>query len=75
MYVFTVYAGGTLVVCPASLINQWYHEINQHVEGNKIKCCMHHGSKREKFPRVLAKFNIVITTYAIVIQEHKNKVC
>ncbi|VEN56091.1 unnamed protein product, partial [Callosobruchus maculatus] len=61
--------GGTLVVCPASLINQWSGEIDRRTKRGKISYEVHHGSKRDTKAKRLAKHDIVITTYAIVKNE------
>ncbi|CAA6673393.1 unnamed protein product [Spirodela intermedia] len=47
-------AGGTLVVCPASILRQWAHEIEEKVPEN---------------PSYLAKYDVVLTTYSIVSNE------
>lgn len=65
----STYYGGTLIVCPASLINQWQAEVKQRIKRNLINVCVHHGSNRETKSRKLAKFDMVVTTYAIVKNE------
>lgn len=68
------YQGGTLIVCPASLINQWEHEIKNHVKRRKINVLMHHGNKRNESAHALCKADVVITTYGIVSSDHKSSV-
>lgn len=63
------YAGGTLVVCPASLIGQWEFELKNRVNRNFISHVVHHGTKRDVKPKYLAKADMVITTYNIVARE------
>lgn len=41
------YLGGTLVICPASLINHWEKEIYDKVNRNKLSVELFHGTKRE----------------------------
>lgn len=50
----------TLVVCPASLITQWYQEIT---EKSNLTCYQYHGSNRIRDILKLAKFDVVITSY------------
>lgn len=68
------YQGGTLIVCPASLINQWEHEIKNHVKRRKLTVLMHHGSKRNESAHSLCKADVVITTYGIISSDHKSSV-
>ncbi|KAK7789507.1 hypothetical protein R5R35_002807 [Gryllus longicercus] len=58
--------GGTLIVCPASLLMQWEDEIKKHCRRGVLEVEIHHGSKREENARQLARNDIVITTYSIV---------
>lgn len=67
--------GGTLIVCPASLINQWEHEIKSKVKRGALDVCVFHGPKRPPRARELAKFDVVITTYQILVSENKNGGC
>ncbi|CAK9225479.1 unnamed protein product [Sphagnum troendelagicum] len=54
---------GTLVVCPVSIVGQWANEVKSKLAAN-LSIYMYHGSKRIRDPKKLAKFDIVITTYA-----------
>lgn len=67
-----VHYGGTLVVCPASLINQWQGEIESRLRRNLLNVVVHHGNKRDVRAKYLARNDVVITTYAIVAREHKD---
>ncbi|XP_049547299.1 transcription termination factor 2-like [Anopheles darlingi] len=66
------YSGGTLVVCPASLMRQWEGEITNRVKRNSLAVCVHHGTQRDTKPRHIAKYDVVITTYNIVSREAKD---
>lgn len=68
-----VHHGGTLVVCPASLINQWEGEVTNRLRRNQLNVVVHHGLKRDVRPKYLARNDIVITTYAIVAREHADR--
>lgn len=64
--------GGTLIVCPASLLRQWESEVNNRVHRHKLSVSVHHGSNRDTKPRHLATYDIVVTTYQIVSRELKS---
>ncbi|CAI9109535.1 OLC1v1009370C1 [Oldenlandia corymbosa var. corymbosa] len=61
---------GTLVVCPASVLRQWARELDEKVtEESKLSVLVYHGSKRTLDPVELAKYDVVLTTYALVTIE------
>ena len=63
----------TLVVAPLALIRQWEAEIKDKVaDGHHPRVCVHHGPQRTKDPKELAKYDVVITTYQILVSEHGN---
>ena len=63
----------TLVVAPLALIRQWEAEIKEKVaESHKLRVCVHHGPQRTKDPKVLGQYDVVITTYQILVSEHGN---
>lgn len=64
-----VIKGGTIIICPLSIMEQWSDEIQNNTSINVKK---HHGYKREMSAIELAKEDIVITTYNIVRLDHKN---
>ncbi|XP_075145309.1 transcription termination factor 2-like [Haematobia irritans] len=63
------YPGGTLVICPASVIGQWEHEAKTKVSRNCLKVLVHHGSKRHRKPRFVKNYDLVITSYHVVERE------
>ncbi|XP_015112039.1 transcription termination factor 2 [Diachasma alloeum] len=63
--------GGTLVVCPASLIGQWEEEVKRRCKKGLLNVEVYHGTKRENIPKRLAKNDLVITTYNLLSREHK----
>ncbi|KAK0640974.1 SNF2 family N-terminal domain-containing protein [Cercophora newfieldiana] len=64
---------GTLVVAPLALIRQWEAELKDKItKDHALKVCVHHGPQRTKDPKVLAKYDVVITTYQILVSEHGN---
>ncbi|OAA70522.1 SNF2 family helicase/ATPase [Cordyceps fumosorosea ARSEF 2679] len=63
----------TLVVAPLALIRQWEHEINDKVEkATGLKVHVHHGPQRTKNFKDLTRYNVVITTYQILVSDHGN---
>lgn len=63
------YYGGTLVICPASLIKQWESEVNNRCKRGLLSVLVFHGNNRNIDDRKLSKFNIVITTYQTLVRE------
>lgn len=45
------YDGGTLIVCPASLLNHWEHEVQNKLKRGKISIELFHGQNRENRPK------------------------
>ncbi|KAK3292559.1 SNF2 family N-terminal domain-containing protein [Chaetomium fimeti] len=63
----------TLVVAPLALIRQWEAEIKEKVtKDHELRVYVHHGPQRTKDPKVLGKYDVVITTYQILVSEHGN---
>ena len=61
----------TLVVAPLALIRQWEHELKDKVtKAHRLKVLVHHGPKRTKNFKDLALYDVVITTYQILVSEH-----
>ncbi|OAA50592.1 SNF2-related protein [Metarhizium rileyi] len=61
----------TLVVAPLALIRQWEHEIKDKVqESHGLKVLVHHGPQRTKDFKQLALYDVVITTFQILVSEH-----
>ncbi|XP_053997670.1 transcription termination factor 2-like isoform X1 [Hylaeus anthracinus] len=65
--------GGTLVVCPASLLSQWENEILNRCKRGLLSIEVYHGTNRETVPKRLARNDVVITTYNILSREYKTK--
>ncbi|KAM3079458.1 hypothetical protein ACMFMG_005889 [Clarireedia jacksonii] len=63
----------TLVVAPLALIRQWEAEIKEKVEDeHSLRVCVHHGPQRSKRFQDLRKYDVVVTTYQILVSEWGN---
>lgn len=63
----------TLVVAPLALIRQWEAELKEKVEdSHRLKVLVHHGPQRTKKYEDLRRYDVVITTYQILVSEHNN---
>ncbi|EGR44467.1 uncharacterized protein TRIREDRAFT_52539 [Trichoderma reesei QM6a] len=61
----------TLVVAPLALIRQWESELNERVDkAQGLKVLVHHGPQRTKDSKDLKQYDVVITTYQILVSEH-----
>ncbi|KAG2235394.1 hypothetical protein INT48_005744 [Thamnidium elegans] len=54
----------TLIVCPVSLIDQWRREIESKTSP-KLNVLVYHGSVRTQNPYDLARYDVIISSYAI----------
>ena len=55
----------TLIIAPVSLVPQWEAELRQHsLRPLRVYCF--YGSNRETDPRVLAQYDVVLTTYGVL---------
>lgn len=63
----------TLIVAPLALIRQWEAELKDRVsETHRLKVLVHHGPQRTKRAEDLRRYDVVITTYQILVSEHGN---
>ena len=62
-------SGGTLVICPMSILAQWEDEISAHIRPGHVRVTVHYGGDRTLSPRVLARPDIVLTTYGVLAAE------
>ena len=59
----------TLVVCPLVAMVQWRGEIERYCAAGSLSLTVYHGAKRVSDANELTKFDVVLTTYAIVQSE------
>ena len=61
--------GGTLVVCPTSVLSNWATQMGEHVPG-ALRVATHHGAGKES-AEGLAAAHVVLTTYGTLGAEWK----
>jgi len=64
----------TLIICPASLLGQWDNEIKNKVKSGTLKALVYHGAKaRNATAREMSRYDVIITTYGVILSEVKNE--
>ncbi|KAL4941258.1 hypothetical protein BDV06DRAFT_212797 [Aspergillus oleicola] len=63
----------TLLVVPLSTVNNWVSQIKEHLQEDAISSYVFHGSSRTNSVDELSKYDLVITTYSIVLSEVKRR--
>ncbi|KNE61326.1 hypothetical protein AMAG_07063 [Allomyces macrogynus ATCC 38327] len=58
----------TLVVAPLALLEQWRMEVEEKATG-ALSVLVHHGPKRPTSGRELEQYDVVLTTYQVVVSE------
>ncbi|XP_024376643.1 DNA repair protein RAD5A isoform X1 [Physcomitrium patens] len=61
--------GGTLIVCPMTLLGQWKSEFETHVAGDSLSVYAYYGTDRIRERKALLEHDIVLTTYGVVASE------
>ncbi|KAL2811056.1 SNF2 family N-terminal domain-containing protein [Aspergillus granulosus] len=59
----------TLMVVPLSTVNNWVTQIKEHLRTDALSYYVFHGSGRTNSVEELSKYDLVITTYSIVLSE------
>ncbi|PKY01619.1 hypothetical protein P168DRAFT_312729 [Aspergillus campestris IBT 28561] len=59
----------TLLVVPLSAVNNWVFQIKEHLQENAVSYYVFHGSSRTTDVEELSQYDLVITTYSIVLSE------
>ncbi|KAK9279319.1 hypothetical protein L1049_012998 [Liquidambar formosana] len=65
----TLTSGGSLIICPMTLLGQWKSEIESHVQSGSLSLYLHYGQSRPKDAKHLAQSDVVITTYGVLASE------
>lgn len=67
------YAGGMLIVCPASLTGRWEFEIQKHEKKDELTFHKHPGNNHTNDTCELCHPDVVITIYGTITSEHGPK--
>ena len=64
------YHGGTLIVCPKTVLHQWAKEIRDKTT-KEAGCTVYtyHGESKNMLPKVLGNYTVVLTTYGTLVSE------
>ncbi|KAK1925490.1 SNF2 family N-terminal domain-containing protein [Papiliotrema laurentii] len=65
------YKGGTLIVAPLAVMEQWASEARTKTTSGRLKVTTHHGPSRTKSAKTLQGYDVVITTFQTLASEHK----
>ncbi|KAI4382285.1 hypothetical protein MLD38_008266 [Melastoma candidum] len=61
--------GGSLIVCPMTLVGQWKAEIEAHSQPQSLSVHVHYGQNRTRDAKFLSQSDVVITTYGVLASE------
>ncbi|KAL4394593.1 hypothetical protein S83_004920 [Arachis hypogaea] len=64
--------GGTLIICPVALLGQWKDELETHSKEDSLSIFVHYGGGRTTDPELLARHDVVLTTYNVLSGAYKN---
>ncbi|XP_055833351.1 DNA repair protein RAD5A isoform X3 [Solanum dulcamara] len=62
-------SGGNLIICPMTLLGQWKAEIEAHAQAGALSVYVYYGQTRSKDAKVLARSDVVLTTYGVLASE------
>ncbi|KAG9136076.1 hypothetical protein Leryth_003700 [Lithospermum erythrorhizon] len=64
--------GSTLIICPMALLGQWKNELEAHTVPDSISIFVHYERGRRDNAKVLADFDVVLTTYGVLQSAYKS---
>lgn len=66
-------SGGTLIVCPMTLLGQWKMEIETHTQPGSLSVYVYYGQGRPKDAELLGQNDVVLTTYGVLASEFSSE--
>ncbi|KAF8702163.1 hypothetical protein HU200_033091 [Digitaria exilis] len=63
--------GGTLIVCPMSLLGQWKDELEAHSMQGALSVFVHYGGDKTDNLMLMAQHDVVLTTYGVLLAAYK----
>ncbi|KAF9429063.1 hypothetical protein BGZ76_001870 [Entomortierella beljakovae] len=64
----------TLIICPLSTVQNWEEQFENHIQKDTLQVYVYHGGQRVADPSILAKHDVVITTYNLLGTEYSKEV-
>jgi len=64
-----IFSRATLLVCPLSVLMNWEEQIKTHIAPDTLNCYVYHGNSRISNLIKLSKYDVIITTYALVASD------
>ncbi|TVU07435.1 hypothetical protein EJB05_47490, partial [Eragrostis curvula] len=64
--------GGTLIVCPMTLLGQWKDELEAHSTQGALSIFVHYGGDKTDNLMLMAQHDVVITTYGVLSASYKS---
>jgi len=59
----------TLVLAPASLLQQWYEEVTEKTQPGLFRVHIHHGKDKLKEVKQLESYDVIITSYHTLLMD------
>lgn len=67
-YLKNLILGGTLIVCPPSVVSNWQDQFGVHLDP-VIPVFLYHGPQRKENPLIIRSYHVVITTYSTLCMD------
>ena len=71
LYLTWIRCSQLVIVVPLSIISNWEKQIDDHCQPGSLTSCVYYGKGRELSASELMRYDVVITTYQTVVQDHE----